>query len=205
MGKKYKIYSKELDDEHKVSSKDSPFANRILVTMPNSNYGIFNKSVIYICNHSPKGAMGIVLNRKLPDLNFTDLIGQLKLNKSEIKANPVIHFGGPVDVGRGFVLHSTDFICDDSLKIDENIAVTGTIDILCAIAKGSGPKKSIFALGYAGWDAGQLDKEIYNNAWLVAPAQEDLIFSNNISNKWEIAIKTMGIDKSLLSGECGHS
>jgi len=200
---------KKQTKDNKIKSEllegNSPFKNRILISMPSLEFDIFNKTIIYICAHSDAGAMGIVLNQKFKEMNFFDLFKQLDLPETELKVEPNVHFGGPVEVGRGFVLHSTDFICDDTVKVDTNLGVTGTTDILKAIATGEGPNKSIFALGYAGWGPEQLEQEIYNNNWLIIDADDDLIFDTDLHNKWEKALESIGVNPSTLSSLAGHS
>ncbi|MCE9507733.1 MAG: YqgE/AlgH family protein [Alphaproteobacteria bacterium] len=184
---------------------DGPLRNQLLVAMPGLKADAFSRSVIYICAHSPAGAMGIVVNQKLQEVKFKDLLEQLQLPHSELQVDPVVHFGGPVETGRGFVLHSTDFMREDTVKVNDHIGITGTVDILRAIAEGAGPHKSIFALGYAGWGPGQLDAEMQANGWLVAPPDDDLIFNPDLSSTWEKAMLKMGIDPVALSSEPGHS
>lgn len=149
--------------------------------------------------------MGIVINQRVPEIAFKELLEQLNLPHSELRIDPVIHFGGPVETGRGFVLHSTDFLQEDTVKVNDNIGITGSVDILRAIAKGEGPHKSIFALGYAGWGPGQLDAEMHTNSWLTIPADDDLIFSTDLTDKWEKAILKIGINPFALSSEIGHA
>lgn len=184
---------------------DSPFRNRLLIAMPSMSDGFFTRSVIYVCAHSAAGAMGIVINQKLPDVQFHDLLSQLHLPKSQLIVQPIVHFGGPVETGRGFVLHSTDFMREDTVRINDNMCITGTIDILRAIAEGKGPHRSIFALGYAGWGAGQLEAEVQANSWLTAPADDELIFNTDLTKKWDRAMSLLGINPLLLSHDVGHA
>ncbi|MBU6476135.1 MAG: YqgE/AlgH family protein [Alphaproteobacteria bacterium] len=184
---------------------ESPLRNMLLVATPLLQGDLFSKSVIYMCTHSPSGAMGIVINQRVPELHFNDLLAQLNLPKSAAKADPVIHFGGPVEQGRGFVLHSTDFIHADTIRLNRAMGITGTIDILRAISEGQGPKKILFALGYAGWGPGQLDAEIAANNWLAVPADDDLVFRDALSDKWAHALAKIGVDPLALSCEAGHA
>ena len=184
---------------------DSPFRNRLLLAMPSMSDGFFTRSVIYVCAHSAAGAMGIVINQKLPDVQFHDLLSQLHLPKSQLIMQPIVHFGGPVETGRGFVLHSTDFMREDTVRINDNMCITGTIDILRAIAEGKGPNRSIFALGYAGWSAGQLEAEVQANSWLTAPADDEIIFNTDLAKKWDRAMGLLGINPILLSHDVGHA
>lgn len=184
---------------------DSPFRNQLLIAMPSLLDGFFHKSVVYLCAHSPAGAMGIVINQKLPDVEFSDLLSQLKLPRPQAIREPVVHFGGPVETGRGFVLHSNDFMREDTVRIHDNICITGTIDILSAIAEGRGPVKSIFALGYSGWGPGQLEAELQANSWLTIPADDELIFNTDLGLKWEKSLSRLGIHPAMLSNEVGRA
>lgn len=184
---------------------DSPLRNRLLIAMPRLNDGFFTRSVVYLCAHSDAGAMGIVINQKLPDVQFGDLLSQLHLPKSQLVVEPVVHFGGPVEAGRGFVLHSTDFMREDTVRVNDSMCITGTIDILRAMAEGKGPQRSIFALGYAGWGAGQLEAEIQANSWLTVAADEEIIFNADLSKKWEMAFARLGINPMMLSEDVGHA
>lgn len=184
---------------------DSPFRNHLLIAMPGLSEGFFHKSVIYVCAHSAAGAMGIVINQRLPDVQFKDLLSQLNLPKSQVQVEPIVHFGGPVETGRGFVLHSTDFMREDTVRINDSMCITGTIDILCAMAEGKGPVRSIFALGYSGWGPGQLEAEMHANSWLTVPADEEIIFNTGLEQKWEKALARLGIAPAMLSLETGRA
>ncbi len=187
------------------SADESALRDNLLVAMPTLRGDTFAKSVIYVCTHSPAGAMGIVINQVVPEVKFRDLLAQLHLPHDGIQVDPVIHFGGPVESGRGFVLHSTDFVREDTIRVSNHIGITGTVDILRAISEGNGPSKSIFALGYAGWGPGQLDAEIQANSWLTVPADDDLLFSGGLSGKWERALLKIGVTPAALSFEAGHA
>lgn len=184
---------------------DSPLRNSLLVAMPSLRDGFFAKSVVYICAHSEAGAMGIVINQKLPDIDFGDLLSQLNLPESKLIVPPIVHFGGPVESGRGFVLHSQDFMREDTVRINDKMCITGTIDILRAIAEGRGPDKSVFALGYAGWGPGQLEAEMRANSWLTAPADDDIVFGQDLGHKWEKSFKRLGIDPLSISNMTGRA
>ena len=183
----------------------SPFRNSLLIAMPSLSDGFFTRSVVYVCAHSAAGAMGIVINQRLPDVQFHDLLSQLHLPRSQLVVEPIVHFGGPVETGRGFVLHSTDFMREDTVRINDSMCVTGTVDILRAIAEGKGPHNSIFALGYAGWSAGQLEREMQSNSWLTIPADDEIVFKVDIGKKWEAALGRLGINPLLLSADIGHA
>jgi putative transcriptional regulator len=186
---------------------------QMLIAMPSMRDERFCRSVIYVCAHSSEGAMGIVVNQPAGNINFSDLLVQLEV----IPAADLIQLppraglvkvlkGGPVETGRGFVLHSADFFIENStLPIDDGICLTATLDILKAIARGKGPQSAVLALGYAGWAAGQLENEIQENGWLHCPADPDLIFGSDIEGKYGKALRKIGIDPGMLSSEAGHA
>jgi putative transcriptional regulator len=185
---------------------------QLLLAMPVMTDRRFARSVIYMCAHSAEGAMGLIVNQRAPHIGFRELLKQLKIapdNGDSIlvgRAELDVHVGGPVETGRGFVLHSSDYYAADStLAIDEGVSLTATIDILKAIAAGKGPDKAILALGYAGWRAGQLESEIAANGWLHCPADLDLLFDRNLEQKYERAMSKIGIDPSHLVSEAGHA
>ncbi len=149
--------------------------------------------------------MGLVINRMFDGLSFPDLLEQLNIEPTPLCDPIKIHFGGPVEAGRGFVLHSTDYVQETTLVVNDEVGLTATIDVLKAIANGAGPHRSLLALGYAGWAAGQLDNEIRDNAWLSVEPDEDLLFGTDLDHKWERAIAKIGVDFSMLSGEAGHA
>lgn len=186
---------------------------QLLVAMPGMSDTRFARSVVYVCAHSPDGAMGIVVNQRARKVSFSDLLVQLEVIGPEeairlpSRAGGIqVLKGGPVESGRGFVLHSADFFIDNStLPIDEGISLTATVDILRAIAKGDGPDHAVLALGYAGWSPGQLEDEIQRNGWLTVPADPGLLFDNDLEGKYSRALRTIGIDPAMLSAEAGHA
>jgi putative transcriptional regulator len=178
---------------------------KLLVAMPSMGDPRFKKAVILLCAHSESGAMGILLNRSLDALSFEDLLEQLEIPKAEEACHIKIHFGGPVDTERGFVIHSTDFLYETTLVIGDDMALTATVDMLKSIAGGSGPESSFLALGYSGWGPGQLEQEIQENGWLVVDPDVNIVFGPELDNKWEVAINKLGVDPSLLSGDMGHA
>lgn len=180
-------------------------AGQLLIAMPQMQDPRFARSVVYLCAHSAEGAMGIMINRPFEGLSFPELLEQLEIPSSAECEQIRVHFGGPVEGGRGFVLHSDDYMLDTSMKVDEGVALTATVDVLKAISQGAGPRKCLLALGYAGWSAGQLDSEIRENAWLNVPADEHLLFGLDLTHKWEAAIHKLGIDFATLSVESGHA
>ncbi|MAV86724.1 MAG: hypothetical protein CMM67_00600 [Rhodospirillaceae bacterium] len=189
----------------KTIEEELYFTGQLLIAMPGIMDERFYKTVIYICAHSEDGAMGLILNHIMTGISFQELLEQLEIDGVPTSIDPPIHFGGPVDVGRGFVLHTNDFKQEGTIEVDEKIFLTSTLDILKAIAKGDGPRKSLLALGYAGWSAGQLDEEIRANGWLQAPADDDLLFGADQRSKWEKSIAKIGINPVMLSGESGHA
>lgn len=186
---------------------------QMLIAMPAMSDERFSRAVIYICAHSSEGAMGIVVNQPAANIKFPDLLVQLDVIPSEERIQlPVeagdmkVLKGGPVETGRGFVLHSADFFIENStLPIDNGICLTATLDILKAIATGAGPESAILALGYAGWAPGQLEQEIQQNGWLHCPADSELIFGLDTAAKYDKALRKIGIDLSFLSNEAGHA
>jgi putative transcriptional regulator len=197
-------------------SADNPNSyldGQLLIAMPVMEDERFARSVIYVCAHSSEGAMGIIVNRPAGSIDFPELLMQLEIiDKSdgiklpESAESMKVLKGGPVETGRGFVLHSSDFFIEDAtLPIDDGICLTATVDILRAIAKGGGPKHAILALGYAGWAPGQLEDEIQGNGWLHCAADEDLIFGGDVEEKYRRALQKIGIAPGMLSAEAGHA
>jgi putative transcriptional regulator len=181
-------------------------AGDLLIAMPQMQDPRFARSVVYMCAHSEaEGAMGLVINKPLVSLSFEELCQHLKLEPARLNQPRPVYFGGPVDPGRGFVLHTADYSEGATLKVGGDFAVTATLDILRAIGAGGGPNRSILALGYAGWAPGQLDAEIQANGWLSAPADPDLVFDDNLEAKWQRALAKLGVDLSVLSTEAGHA
>jgi putative transcriptional regulator len=186
---------------------------QMLIAMPAMSDERFARAVIYVCAHSNEGAMGIIVNHPAQNIRFPDLLVQLEVVPAAeriqlpTEAEDVkVLKGGPVETGRGFVLHSSDFFIENStLPIDDGICLTATLDILKAIASGSGPVSAILALGYAGWAPGQLEQEIQANGWLHCPADPELIFGADINGKYNKALRKIGIDLSHLSSEAGHA
>jgi len=178
---------------------------QLLVAMPQMRDPRFARSVVYMCAHSADGAMGLVVNRRVGSITFDDLLKQLNIGPNKRHDEIRIHFGGPVEQGRGFVLHSSDYMQSGTLRVDDQVALTATLDILKEMAAGGGPRRSLLALGYAGWGPGQLDAEIQANGWLSVSSDEALVFDADLDHKWERAIGKIGIDFSQLSSEAGHA
>lgn len=194
-----------MDQGAQTAGNGEYLTGQLLVAMPTMTDSRFARTVIYMCAHNDEGAMGLVINRLVGAITFPDLLAQLGIEPSNLSDEIRVHFGGPVESGRGFVLHSGEYRQDGTLQVDPNTALTATIDILRDIAAGSGPRRRLLALGYAGWGPGQLDAEIQANGWLHCPPDENLVFDDQIDNKWERAIAKLGFDPSMLSGDAGHA
>src|SRR6266849_1034246 len=179
---------------------------QLLVAMPQMMDPRFARSVVYVCAHSgDEGAMGLVVNKLLASLTMDELFTHLHLEPTGLNPARPVHFGGPVEPGRGFVLHTADYREEATLIVGEEFAITATLDILRAIGKGAGPRRSLLALGYAGWAPGQLDAEMQANGWLHVAADEGIVFDDDFKDKWQRALAKLGIDPIALSGEAGHA
>ena len=184
---------------------------QVLIAMPNMPDPKFEQAVVFLCAHSKQGAMGLVLNKLVSNITFVDLLQQLRIRSSTKRLPGMpIQFGGPVETGRGFVLHTPDYSAGDAtVKVGQhlglNVGLTATVDVLKAIAEGKGPSASMLALGYAGWDAGQLEREIQQNGWLTCPADEYLLFGTDLRGKWDHAIRRLGFTPSQLSRDAGRA
>ncbi|RCK47103.1 hypothetical protein TH25_16485 [Thalassospira profundimaris] len=190
-----------------IAGSDGEYlSGKLLVAMPGMRDPRFAQSVVYLCAHNEDGAMGIVVNRLIDSITFPELLEQLGIARPASTISDIqVHFGGPVESGRGFVLHSNDFRNDATLQVDRDVSVTATVDILENIALDKGPHNSILALGYAGWRSGQLETEIRANGWLHVDADPDLLFATDCEDKWQRAFAKLGFAPELLSGEAGHA
>ena len=184
----------------------------LLLAMPGMSDPRFARAVILLCAHSPDGAMGIRINQLAPALTFAEVLASLEIlpdsaaNARNLPTDVKVHRGGPVETGRGFVVHSADFTTDKStLLIDDEICLTATLDVLQAIAAGRGPNKALLALGYAGWGPGQLEDEVRGNGWLHCPAPAALIFDAELDDKYDVALAEIGIDPAMLSASAGRA
>lgn len=180
------------------------FKNHFLVAMPGLADHGFQQSVTYICEHHKNGAMGIIINHPL-QLTMKELFGHLDMEADCTLAESPIYYGGPVQKERGFVLHSSDRRWETTMAITEDLSLTGSRDILADIAIDKGPQNALVALGYAGWDAGQLETEIGANSWLTVPADNQIIFEVDCDRRWTSAAGKLGIDVKLMTGQAGHS
>ncbi|MBT3332101.1 MAG: YqgE/AlgH family protein [Rhodospirillaceae bacterium] len=188
-----------------ASTEDGYLTGQLLIAMPTMGDPRFERTVIYLCAHSADGAMGLVVNKQAEEIDFPELLSQLEIETEGVQ-NPIpVLVGGPVESGRGFVLHSLDYRQDSTLEVTEDVGLTATVDILRSIAEGEGPARSLLTLGYAGWSAGQLDSEIQANGWLNVSADASLLFDDDLGEKWDRAVRKVGIDPSFLSAEAGHA
>ena len=185
--------------------KDGYLSGQLLIAMPGMTDPRFSESVIYLCAHNEDGAMGLVVNKLMGSLSFAELLQQMKIDSGAAGSKVGVHFGGPVESGRGFVLHSTDYNSEETMRVNNDFALTATIDVLKSIAGGKGPADAMFALGYAGWAAGQLDTEMQNNGWLNCAADSGIVFGEDNEAKWKSAAAKLGIDLSLLTSDVGHA
>jgi len=190
----------------KVDQGESFLEGKLLIALPGMTDERFAQTVIYMCAHSAKGAMGIVINKPIPGLSFTEVLKQLQIDIKPLIGEFPILYGGPVETGRGFVLHSGDYEGSDStLPVSEDISLTATLDILRALAEGRGPKQALFALGYAGWAPGQVETEFQRNGWLHCKADPSLVFGVDPEAKWRSALQRLGIGPSGLVADAGRA
>jgi putative transcriptional regulator len=192
------------------TSSPNSLKGQMLIAMPGMNDPRFSKSLIYMCAHSEDGAMGIVVNKPAPGITFAELLRQVEILPEGAPAgaalNVQVHFGGPVEMGRGFVLHSTDYFSNEAtMPIDDGIGLTATLEVLRAIAEGRGPSDYLLALGYAGWSPGQLEAEIRANGWLNCEADPALVFARDLDEKYKAAFARLGIEPGSLSSDAGHA
>jgi putative transcriptional regulator len=178
---------------------------QLLVAMPWMEDPRFAQTVIYICAHNPDGAMGLVVNKALDDMTLPALLTHVGSDAKVAEPSTRIHFGGPVEPGCGFILHSVDYLQDSTLVVDDDVALTATVDILEEIVGGNGPRRILLALGYAGWAAGQLDGEIKANGWLQVAPDEALLFDDDLDSKWLRALRKLGVDPAMLSSVAGSA
>ena len=200
--------------DYRIGDIEDSLEGHFLIAMPAMDDTRFRRTVIYLCAHSSNGAMGIIINQMSPHIRFPELLAQLGLLPDEtdrrrfpreLEGFPVLQ-GGPVEPSRGFVLHSADYKLENAtIEIEDGICLTATLDILKAIAAIQGPARALLALGYAGWQPGQLESEIQDNAWLHGKADAALIFESNLTSKYTKALNALGVDPGLLSGEAGHA
>jgi putative transcriptional regulator len=201
------------DEKTSRSGGEGYLDGQMIIAMPGIGDDRFARTVIYLCAHSEEGAMGLVVNKSSDDISFPDLLSQLgvtgageNIQLADDVSNMPVHLGGPVETGRGFVLHSADYyVANSTLSIASGISLTATLDVLKAIARGEGPQQSLMALGYAGWSPGQLETEIQSNGWLHMKANREVIFNMPTDAKYDAALQALGIDPNFLASEAGHA
>ncbi len=188
------------------ASEPTDLTGKILIAMPGMGDPRFEHSVIYLCAHSEEGAMGLIVNKPSADVSMAALLEQLSITPSPGLGPRQVHFGGPVEMGRGFVLHSPDYMSGlTTLQVNDGFSMTGTLDVLETIARGDGPANWMAMLGYAGWGPGQLEEELAANGWLVCDATPELVFETADASKGEAALNSMGVSAHLLSAEGGRA
>ncbi len=193
-----------------MGSKTENFlVGQLLLAMPTLGDPRFHRAVVFICAHDENGAMGLVINHVIGGLDFSDLLKQIKLENSEKNVlqelDIPVYAGGPVEPARGFLIHSPEFSQPDTIRVTDDISVTGTVDALKAVAGGKGPQKMLFVLGYAGWSPGQLDEELQQNAWMTAQPTPELIFDTDPAQRWVTSMGQIGINPSMLSTAAGRA
>lgn len=190
----------------KQTKPSSYLAGKLLVAMPSMDDDNFKQATIFLCAHDEKGAMGLIVNDKMPNIDFEQLLIKLKIERGDGRSvkMPVLR-GGPLDSSRGFVLHSKDFNRKDTIDVNDRFSVTGTMDALKAIADGTGPNDAIFMLGYSSWGAGQLETELKENSWIIVDADSDIIFNTTPDKVWRKALSKIGVNPDMISNVTGNA
>lgn len=188
-----------------IPFQEGYLTGRLLVATPGVNDGCFDKSVIYLCEHTPAGAMGVVINRPIANIRLGEILRSLSINTERDVGDLPVYFGGPVESHRGFVLHSSDRMLEDSVLGADGMAVTANVGILRGIAEGNGPRQGILLLGYAGWGEGQLEQELESGHWIIVPATRELVFETENEMKWTLAAASQGVDIMRVSSVVGHA
>jgi putative transcriptional regulator len=186
------------------SSETTSLKGKMLLAMPGMGDARFERAVLVILEHNDQGAMGLIVNKPLAGIEFDDLLEQLDITATMPVELPVM-YGGPVEIGRGFILHSPDVVLPQSAMLSDNVGLSTMLDVLNQIATGEGPKELLFCLGYAGWTAGQLDEEIKQNAWLHAPLSPEILFHLPHEKRWDAAMALLGINPDFLASNAGHA
>jgi putative transcriptional regulator len=184
---------------------DGYFEGQLLVATPQVNGDVFTQSVIYLFAHNDEGAMGVIINKPLEMVHYTELFQQLEIDLSPQAGNLPIYHGGPVEESRGFVLHSDEYSTAMTLKQNNGLALSASTNVLKDIAAGKGPGMRLMAIGYSGWAPGQLESEIENNSWITVPATPELIFNTDDEAKWALSAKSLGVDMARFSSHVGHA
>ena len=185
--------------------KNFSLAGKLLIATPVMLDVRFEHAVILLCGHDEQGAMGIVINKLVENLQLSQILEQLDIKIKRPKKEIPIHYGGPIEMGRGFALHSTDYLHESSIKVSDDFALTSNADILKIISVGRKPQSKMLALGYAGWSPGQLETELLSNGWIQANADHDIVFETPVSKKWEKALEKVGVRPEMFSTSFGHA
>ncbi len=192
------------DANYGIGCRTGSLAGKFLVASPSLQESCFTRSVIYMCSHNESGAMGVIVNYPVENVGIDDIMEQLNMESTAGRNLPV-HFGGPVESNRGFIIHSADFSANGAICQHDGVTVTSNAEVLQAIAKGDGPKHGLLALGYAGWTAGQLEAEMENGGWIIVSATKQLLFDTDNEMKWGLAIASLGFDVGNFSNLVGHA
>lgn len=197
-----------MSKKKEAKNEDRYLSGKLLIAMPSMTDPRFHRAVIFICAHDAEGAMGLTINKPMPGIQFKDLLKQLDIQSEATGKNMIdisVMQGGPVENARGFILHDKNFKEPDTVEVGADYGVTGTIDAIKKIAGGHGPQNMIFALGYAGWSAGQLDQELQANAWLALDADPEIVFHERTEDKWDLCVRKIGVDPAMLSAAGGRA
>ncbi|MEP2782175.1 MAG: YqgE/AlgH family protein [Pseudoruegeria sp.] len=188
------------------TSEFENLSGKLLIAMPDMGDPRFSNSVVYLCDHSTSGSMGVIINKVATDVTMGELLEQLSINTGQFDTEAPVHFGGPVETNRGFVLHTSDYFRKGiTLRVDEVANMTASLEVLQDAAEGDGPREFLMALGYAGWGEGQLEDEISQNGWLTCDPTHDILFSDDNAGKWTAALKQLGVNPLMLSSTAGHA
>ncbi|MBC6436955.1 MAG: YqgE/AlgH family protein [Rhodobacteraceae bacterium] len=195
-----------------IQSDSSDLTGQLLIAMPGMNDPYFEMAVIFLCTHSERGAHGLIVNKVIRDLSFADILEQLDIEGDDAPPDLPVCFGGPVEKGRGFILHSSEYAVgqrdtenDRTQRVDDRFSISIKVNVLRDMVAGRGPKQVLVGLGYTGWGPGQLEAEIRRNNWLTCPASSTLVFGHRMDGKWEAALASLGIDPLVLSPDAGHA
>jgi len=198
-------YNKSMVKNDLTGKKTGSLAGHLLIATPVVQESCFARSVIYMCAHNEAGAMGMIINYPVENVHIKEIFEQLEIVRQAQARELPVHFGGPVEANRGFIVHSAEYASDESLIRKDGIAVTASISVLKALAEGNGPAQGLLVLGYAGWSSGQLESEIEGGSWIVVPASTELVFDTNNAIKHSLALSTLGIDMGHYSTDVGHA
>ena len=194
-------------DKKKTPPRESNYylTGQIMIAMPQMQDPRFKEAVVFMCGHDDQGAMGIVVNKLIDSVALVDLLEQLNLSQEAFGGDLQVHYGGPVEIGRGFVLHSSDYLGENSVEITTDIALSASTNVLSDVVHGKGPDHLLLALGYAGWSSGQLEEEIMQNGWLTLPADASILFDDSPTTLWRRTLQKFGVDPDHLFSHTGHA